>query len=333
MQFRPGWFEPAEVSKRLSQAAFATAVSMPSLCSSMFAVPVDISLSAETLFSFLLFSAVIAVPFFFSGVLVCLSLTRTSFPIGRIYFADLVGAGAGCFASVLLLKVVDAPSGIFVISALLFLGAACYAAYAEDGRRRRKSYVLAAGMLVVPGLNGVGYLLRHSTHLGQGRYRPPPPAGGGSLEPHLRGRCPRSHTRDRPKCGGPAASLPSPKSSRWRSLSTATQAPKSCTSRATFRPFTFLRYDVTSLAAQLRPGGTAAIIGVGGGRDVLNCALNGFQRIVGIEINSAIVISTPGALPRSRASAKSPISNFIRMRGEAFSLAAMRNSTSFKLPW
>ena len=54
-------------------------------------------------------------------------------------------------------------------------------------------------------------------------------------------------------------------------------------------PFTFLRCDVTSLGAGLRAGGTAAIIGVGGGRDVINCAVNGFQRIVGIEVNSAIV--------------------------------------------
>jgi hypothetical protein len=51
----------------------------------------------------------------------------------------------------------------------------------------------------------------------------------------------------------------------------------------------YLRYDVTAIAAQLRRGGTAAVIGVGGGRDVLNCAANGFTRIVGIEINSAIV--------------------------------------------
>jgi hypothetical protein len=51
----------------------------------------------------------------------------------------------------------------------------------------------------------------------------------------------------------------------------------------------FLRYDVTSVGAQLRSGGTGAIIGVGGGRDVLNCAAQGFTRIVGIEVNSAIV--------------------------------------------
>jgi hypothetical protein len=49
VQFRPGWFEPTEVSRRLAQAAFATGVSMPVALLIMFAVPVDISLSAETL--------------------------------------------------------------------------------------------------------------------------------------------------------------------------------------------------------------------------------------------------------------------------------------------
>src|ERR1035437_5529168 len=51
----------------------------------------------------------------------------------------------------------------------------------------------------------------------------------------------------------------------------------------------YLRYDVTSLAAQLRPGGTAAVIGLGGGRDALNCVTNGYHRSVGIEMNSAII--------------------------------------------
>jgi len=51
----------------------------------------------------------------------------------------------------------------------------------------------------------------------------------------------------------------------------------------------FLLYDVTSLAAQLRPGGSAAIIGMGGGRDVLTAAAMNFRRIVGIEVNGVIV--------------------------------------------
>jgi len=153
VQLCPSWFEPSDISRRLAQAAFAMAVSTPIALVIMLAVPLDVSLAVETLFSFLIFSAVIAVPFFFSGIVVCLSLTRTPFPIGRVYFADLVGAGVGCVASVLLLKLIDAPSGIFVISALLFLGAACYAPYAGDRPRLRKSYISAVAMLIVAALN------------------------------------------------------------------------------------------------------------------------------------------------------------------------------------
>jgi spermidine synthase len=51
----------------------------------------------------------------------------------------------------------------------------------------------------------------------------------------------------------------------------------------------FLRYEVNSMGARLRAGGSAAVIGVGGGRDVMSAALFGFHRIVGIEINNSIV--------------------------------------------
>jgi len=54
----------------------------------------------QTVYSFVFLSAVISVPFFFAGVAVCISLTRSPFPMGRIYFTDLAGAAVGCLASV-----------------------------------------------------------------------------------------------------------------------------------------------------------------------------------------------------------------------------------------
>jgi hypothetical protein len=50
----------------------------------------------------------------------------------------------------------------------------------------------------------------------------------------------------------------------------------------------FLAYDVTTLADQLRRGGSTAIIGVGGGRDLMAASLFNFRRIVGIELNAGI---------------------------------------------
>jgi hypothetical protein len=51
----------------------------------------------------------------------------------------------------------------------------------------------------------------------------------------------------------------------------------------------FLKYDVTTLAYQLPGRARTAIIGVGGGRDILSAALFGSRDITGIEINPAFV--------------------------------------------
>src|SRR3984893_3276013 len=150
VQLQPQFFEKSRTQLRLVQAVFAMGLSLPLALMTMLAVPVDVSLALETVVSFLLFSAIIAVPFFFSGVAVCLSLTKVTFPVGRIYFSDLAGAATGCFGSVLLLKVLDAPSAIFAISAILFLSAAAYASYENtEPRLRRRAQIFALAMFAL----------------------------------------------------------------------------------------------------------------------------------------------------------------------------------------
>jgi hypothetical protein len=51
----------------------------------------------------------------------------------------------------------------------------------------------------------------------------------------------------------------------------------------------FLRYDITNLAYFLRREGRAAVIGVGGGRDLLSAQLFGFQDATGIELNPIFI--------------------------------------------
>jgi hypothetical protein len=131
-------FDRNQVRLRMAQAAFAMAASMPIVLMIMFAIPLDISFAVQTIASFLIFCAFIAVPFFFAGVVVCLSLTKASAAIGRVYFADLMGAAAGCFGAVVLLNTVDAPSAVFVISALVFISAAAYADFAGALQLRKR---------------------------------------------------------------------------------------------------------------------------------------------------------------------------------------------------
>ena len=153
VQLRPHWFGDRDVARRMAQGTFAMAVSMPLSLMTMLSVPLDLAAAVQDLYSFLLLSAVIAVPFFFAGLVVCLSLTRTPFPIGRIYFADLAGASAGCVLAVLLLSAVDAPSAIFVVSALLFVSAALYSRYANEKGLEKRAHRWAAALLVIAALN------------------------------------------------------------------------------------------------------------------------------------------------------------------------------------
>jgi len=287
VQLRPDVFAEGLIRRRTYQATLVAAISTPLVLLTMLAIPLDLSLALETAYSFFLFSTVIAVPFFFSGIAVCISLTRAPFPMGRIYFADLVGAALGCIASVAILRLIDAPSAMFVISALLFVSAASYASYAKEAKSSKTLLYSAGGMLVLAVLNA-------STIYG---IQPIWSKGAIDRRTHILTEVwnPISKVRvSQPVSGPPPMWGPSPRMPGFESevifLNIDNDASTPITHfQGNLAPLQFLRYDVTSLGAQLRSGGSAAIIGVGGGRDVLNAALNGFHRIVGIEVNSAIV--------------------------------------------
>ena len=129
------------------------AISLPLSLLTMLAIPFDVALSLETLVSFLLLSIVISVPFVFSGVVVCLSLTRMPFAIGRIYFADLLGASAGCLLASSLLTVLDGPSALFMVSGLLFLSAYFYSRYARETGMARRAGLGTIALILAAALN------------------------------------------------------------------------------------------------------------------------------------------------------------------------------------
>ncbi|HEX5614451.1 MAG TPA: hypothetical protein VFZ83_04800 [Acidimicrobiia bacterium] len=74
---------------------------------------------------------VIAIPFVMSGIVVCLALTKFPARVNRLYAVDLIGAGLGCVALVLLFEWFDGPSlvvltgAIATIAGVAFATAAC----------------------------------------------------------------------------------------------------------------------------------------------------------------------------------------------------------------
>ena len=289
VQLYPDFFDGARRPQRLRQAAFATALSIPIALLTMPAVPVAVALSIEVVYSFLLFTAFAALPFFFAGIAICLALTRSSLPIGRVYLADLMGASAGCLLSIVLIGPLGAPGAIFGCSALAFLSAAAFAvATGETGLIRRN----LAGALII----AIVAMLNASTFRG---FQPIWTKGNLDTRTHLIAEI--WNPISRVKATGPNLIGdtylfgPSPKitgaTTPYIDMTIDSFASTPLYQQKPGGPsqFAFLNYDVTSFAYLLRKGGSAAIIGCGGGRDALAAWVNGFKRIEGIEVNGAIV--------------------------------------------
>lgn len=84
-------------------------------------------------FTLTLYYLALALPFFWSGLAIALLLTRGSHRVNRLYAADLVGAGLGCAALVVVLPVFGGSGSVVVAAAVGFLAAAVFGL--PDARR------------------------------------------------------------------------------------------------------------------------------------------------------------------------------------------------------
>ena len=228
----------------------------------------------------------LTVPFVVSGIAVTLALTRTSDRIGLLYGADLIGAAAGCLAIIWLLELTDITSTALATAGIAALGAWCFARYnASSGRG---SLALAAALFACAALNA----------------RADHPLG--VIYPKSRGLWMDERSLDYSAWNAhsnvivriPATSAPF----LWGPARDAPQTPVRAALAAIDgdagtvithwdgnpSSLSWVQYDVTSLPYRIRSG-NVAIIGVGGGRDVLTAIWAGNPQITGIEINKVLV--------------------------------------------
>jgi spermidine synthase len=249
----------------------------------------------------------LAVPFFFSGVVVSLALTRSPYPIGRVYGVDLAGAAIGCLGVLALLDLVPGPSAVLWVAALAALAAMLFSRSgigASPPARPPLASVLQrpqaiflvlfvcaiANDVISPrGLHPLfvkGKVERFDKRILEewNSFSRVVADEGRSQYPHMWGPSPRYQRDDWPI--------------EQRALS-IDGAAGTTTFRidGTLEPAGFLKYDVTNLAYFLPDRERAGIIGVGGGRDLLSARVFGVPEITGVEINPILhrlLISEPG---------------------------------------
>jgi len=291
-------FRPEELSTDLAAATLVFALATDLAVLVQLTLVTGASPSLSTFVAWTLFALCLALPFFFSGVVVSLALTRSPYPIGKVYGADLIGAAVGCIGVLAILNLTTGPSAVLWIGALVALAALAFA---------------RSGPGVLPGPTSLGStfgLFRHRRTIVAGCLLL---ALANTVTDHgVRPTNVKDHVETADKYAY----------DRWNSFSRITvsqseSSPPSMFGASPHLPRSdidqrsllidggagtamyrfdgnleslgFLRYDVTNLASAIPNLKTGAVIGVGGGRDVLSQRLFGVSDVTGVEINPIIV--------------------------------------------
>jgi hypothetical protein len=289
-------FQSAPLSITLSDFALATAFAMPASVMVQFCLITVLSLSLTTVISWSLLLAAMAVPYVFAGIVVSLALTRSPFPTGQVYGVDLLGAALGCLAVLAILNVLDGPTAVIVCGVICALSALAFAASAsaaDRGRLKSGSWwwrpaSVAIALLTLGIVNslapvGVRAILIKDTieRSGLGLYE-----RWNSYSRIIAGRPQIQH----PQMWGPSAKLaPDTRVQQaWLNID-GDAGTVMFHYDGTRDSISFLQYDLVNLAYRLPGIHKSAVIGVGGGRDLLSAHLFGVADITGVELNPIFI--------------------------------------------
>lgn len=226
---------------------------------------------------------VLAIPFVLGGICVSLLMTHFSSHIGRIYFADLVGAGAGCMGVVLAMHWAPAPTVAVAVGTAVCAAALLLALTTS----RRRTLAPAVALLITAAVLAGGartdllrmrYIKTWTTHYASWE-------GWNAFSRVSAFPSERNAAEVLPLKQPPAAYAgPAYPSTMHIDIDGAAWTPMM---RYGGNPATiqFLRESVLYAAHYLKPGADVLIIGTGGGRDILAAVAFGQPSILGIEIN------------------------------------------------
>ncbi len=233
-------------------------------------------------------TAALAVPFYFSGVVVTLALTRTGAAIGRIYAWDLLGASAGCLAVVPLLNATNISSAALVAGAAAAAGA--IALNRSAGLRPPRRVWALAAICIVAAAGNASTDRGLTVMMAKNR----PLVGGGLAVDRTAWNSHSFVIIQKVQNGevflwGAGARAPEQKARlAWVLIDGEAGTPITAWN-GDGSSLEWVSHDVTSIPHHLRRNGAAAIIGVGGGRDILSALWAGNTRVTGVEINGILI--------------------------------------------
>lgn len=284
---RPDEYEGPALGRSLARDALRFAIAVPISYALLLVVPLRVAPTLTTVVLFVVFAAIVALPFVPAGMVVAAALTKSKLPTGRVYAVDLAGAALG---APLVPELLERMTGGTAILAMSVVGAAAAYAFSTSssdvaGKRRAVRWGLGLVVLALVNASSKQALV-------------PLWAKGKPEEPqHIEEERWNSHSRvqvspiGKPVAAlwGPGTKCRIPRVKQRMMMIDADAATPLYTPEQSLEELRFLDCDVTNVAHHLRPGGAAAIIGVGGSRDIQAALLFQHAPVVGIELNRRLL--------------------------------------------
>jgi hypothetical protein len=285
---RRDWLRRFDLGSMGALICILSSLAIPGVVWIVLHTPVSLQVTAANFGRLTVIYLATAVPFFFTGLLFSVLFARSTGAISILYGADLAGGASACLAVVPLLNTIGAPDSLLFCSVVLSLAAALWAGSRKIGR-------VARALIVV----GVIFLVwSHFGHkmdviYAKGLLRDPKWVEFSKWNAISRIEVNNQHGSRYVVIDADATSaIMNVDPAKWDQDQPASPAPAHTgiiPGAGSFNWKKSLMAAAPSLANVLRPRGSFAIIGPGGGVDVLRAVANGSPSVTGIEINPIIV--------------------------------------------
>lgn len=251
-----------------ARLCFINAIVISAVLIIVLLTPVSLQLNLRNFFKLTIIYLVSAVPFFFTGLLFACVFARERHRVSQLYGADLIGGALACLGVVPLLNLVGGPNAILFSAAMMAVAGAIWA----DAAEQKKHLLIVAAVLAALFLaNFRGDLIDVVYAKGLRRH--------GSWVEYARWNAISRVEVDR------SGDI------KWIVIDADASTP---IMNADPQIWANQEWKKAFLAAPsavvniLRPQGKYAIIGPGGGVDVLRALVAGSKDVTGIEINPLI---------------------------------------------
>jgi spermidine synthase len=277
----------ATFGPRMARSTYHFAVFVVIALAAQMVMPIVSDSVVGTLVTLPLMSLLVIPPYYCAGIVLSLAITRAPFPTARTYGVDLLGAAAGCLWALMLVESTDAPSAVLVLSLAALAASRLFAGGAGSHTAGAAALVCAALALnVLPSRPAIYPLWIKDRFISQDAL------AYDQWNSISRVTLRREEKDVRPALWGPSPRLPKDLRSSYHFLNIDGDAgtPLTRFGGDCRTGLDVLDYDVTTIAYALPNLKRSAVIGVGGGRDVLSACHAGISDITALDVN-AIQIS------------------------------------------